>query len=260
MKDNVLHIICFYWQGDRWQQEGYVQPKGYLNPLQHHINRVERLSDDLPAKYVNNLYQGVKRFAKQEFKFICFTNEDLQVDEGIEIRTFPMISSMGVLPRLWMFSKESGLFGKQVLCLDLDTIIIGDLTDIMNYDGEFCTLSKIYKKDPIELGGGIIGFKAGQANKEHFWDSFIVDVEYVEQLTQGRERMWFTEVAVDIADRWDKIVPGQMISYKLQAKLGIWGDARIIYCHGSQRPHEIKEKRINNYWKNESTNFNYRSR
>jgi len=247
MKD-VLYIICFYWQGDRWQQEGYAQPEGYVNPLQHHINRANKLEDYLPSQYVNNLYQGVKKFSDSPFKFICFTNEKLSVNDNIDVRPFPIISKMGVLPRLWMFSEDSGLFGHQVLCLDLDTIIVGGLRDIMNYSGRFCTLSKLYAKDTSELGGGIIGFQSCKENEKLFWKSFIQDKEQGEKLTQGRERIWFSEVASDTADRWDKVVPGQMVSYKLQVKKTIPKGARIIYCHGIPRPHEIKNAWIKKYW------------
>jgi len=245
-----MYVIIFYWQGDRWQQKDYEQPAGYHNPLQHHINRVGRIADDLPARYINNLFRGVRRFAECDFKFICFTNEQVKVDRGIEIRAFPLVSKMGVLPRLWMFSREAGLFGHQVLCLDLDVVIVGNLRDIMGYKGSFCTRRKFAPTAKLaEIDGDIMSFYAGEENERRFWLPFVKEVERWEHLTLGRERYWIRHCTKDQEiDCWQDLLPGQVVSYKWHARRRLPDNARIVSCHGSPRPHEINNGWIKQYW------------
>ena len=254
-----MYVVCFYWEGDRWQTPDYVQDKGHENLQQVNLKRLGQITDDLPARYINNLYCGVKRFAKGKFKFVCFTNKNLQgLDGGIEVRDLPMVTKHGVLPRLYMFSKEAGLFGHQVLCLDIDVVIVGSLKDIMEYDGLFCARSKFQPGAEHKLDGDIMSFQAGEETERIFWKPFIEDIDAAVQLTQGRERYWYRHVADAIADRWDRILPGQIVSWKRHVRLGVLTpQIRIVSCHGSPRPHEIigktrqvrKFKWIESYWK-----------
>lgn len=252
----MMYVICFYWQGDRWQQNGFKYDNpSYVNRQQPFLNLVGNVSDDLPAKYVNNLYKGVKRFATKKFKFICFTNQELDVLPGVEIRPFKVATQMGVLPRLYMFSKEAGLFRHQVLCLDLDILIVGLLTDIMNYDGLFCARSKFKFGEGHKLDGDIMSFQAGKEVEDLFWKPFIADVKGAEKLTGGRERYWYRHLFNDSADRWDDVVPNQIVSYKrhvrkrrrLNRPLPV--NARIVSCHGTPRPDQIDKLWIKEYWK-----------
>lgn len=242
-----MKVVCFYWQGDRWQEDGFSTEN---NPFNHHIKKVGKVDHSLPAQYVNNLYRGVKRFASQDFQFICFSNQKLEVDEGIEVRSFPMVTQRGVLPRLYMFSEASGLFGHQVLCLDLDVVIVGGLQDIMAYDGLFCARSKFRRGEEYKLDGDIMSFRAGKEAEERFWTPFVQDVKAAEKLTQGRERYWMRHVAGDIADRWDEVAPGQVVSFKRHVKRRekLPPHARIVSCHGYPRPHEVDQDWIKKYW------------
>lgn len=249
-----MYVVCFYWQGDRWQEVDYVeQDASYTNRQQYFIHKAGKVAKDLPAQYVNNLFKGVKRFATRPFKFICFTNEPLRnLHKEIEIRPFRKVSRMGVLPRLYVFSEEAGLFGSQVLCLDLDIVIVGSLENIMNYDGLFCARSKFKRGEEYKLDGDIFSFRAGHEIENIFWKPFIADVRKAERETEGRERYWFRQVAGNIAERWDVHAPGQVVSYKRHVS-GLYPyfptRAAIISCHGTPRPHQVNKKWFKQYWK-----------
>ena len=252
MPDKPMAVICFYWQGDRWREIGDVSitKDGHFNYHQEHLNRAGDLSPDMPAKYVNNLYRGVKRFAKEPFDFICFTNQPLQLDKEIEIRPFTAPSLLGVLPRLYMFSEESGLFGRQVLALDIDIVIVGSLKDIMDYQGPFCARSKFKPGMQHLLDGDVISFRAGPENTERLWKAFIENRQQAEGMTKGRERFWYRHVVGDNAERWDIYAPGQIVSYKRHVVRlrRLPANARIVSCHGVPRPHEIKMAWRKKYW------------
>lgn len=248
-------IACFYWRGDRWQENKDNKPTDHKNEFQHHVeNRVGYAPKELVVRYINSLYRGCKRFAEENFKFICFTNENLNdVDENVELRPFEIVSNKGVLPRIYMFSKETGLFGHQVLSLDLDLIIVGSLKDILGYRGQFCTRGMFRRGKENILDGDIMSFKACQETEDKFWKPFIENIEWAEKMTQGRERFWIRYVTNNEADNWHKIIPGQIVSYKrsLRGREGkriIPKNARIVSCHGYPRPHQIKEEWIDEYW------------
>lgn len=247
----MMYVICFYWNGDRWQQKSYQEKFGYLNEHKIHLDRAGKIPDDLPAKYVNNLYRGVERFATRDFKFICFTNEKLAgLDENVETRSFPMFTHKGVMPRVFMYSYEAGLKDSQVLCLDLDIIIVGSLKSIMDYDGLFCTRSKFKPGEEYKLDGDIISFQAGCEVENLIWKPFIRNPESADEITKGRERYWLRYTIGNRADRWDKFAPNQIVSYKRHViRRGIPKEASIVSCHGVPRPHQIKETWIKEFWK-----------
>lgn len=244
-----LQVICFYWEGDRWQTN--INTTASSDPqYKRLLQRTGPVSLELASRYVNNLYEGVKRFASQEFDFICFTNEPLQLDKSIEKRPFPLYTQRGVLPRVYMFSSEAGLGNSQVLCFDLDVMIVGSLQKLMDYDGLFCARSKFKYGEEWKLDGDIMSFRAGPQIEALFWLPFIADVEHAVAMTQGRERYWVRYCANDIADRWDTQAPGVVTSYKrhMSGVRFIPPQVSVVSCHGYPRPHQAEAKWVKDYW------------
>jgi len=244
-----LAVICFYWEGDRWQSK--LDPEGSPYPeYRRLLLRTGGVSLQLASQYVNNLYKGVKRFASQEFDFICYTNEPLELDKDIDRRGFPLHTQRGVLPRLYMFSQEAGLKNRQVLCLDLDVVIVGDLKRLMEYDGLFCARAKFKLGEEYKLDGDVMSFRAGPEAESLFWLPFIADVHSAVARTQGRERYWIRDCANDIADKWQDVAPGAVLSNKrhMTTRKTVPSDAAIVSCHGYPRPHQVNKPWIKEYW------------
>lgn len=250
----MMYVVCFYWTGERWVKPGTKAQHATSDiSFQRLINKVGPVDADLAAQYVNNLYYGVKRNAEEDFKFVCFTNEDIRVDSNVELRPFEFITDKGVLPRLFMFSEAAGLFGHQVLSLDLDVIITGSLRDLMGYRGTFCTRTAFAPGEGNQLDGDIMSFKAGKETEDIFWKPFIKDIDRsIEISMNGRERMWVRHVATDIADTWQYLFPGQVLSYKrhVMRRGSIPSGGRIVSCHGYPRPHMIKDNYLFKHWDN----------
>lgn len=245
-----IKVICFYWEGDRWQSVIGNRPSS--DPSYNRaLKRSGVVDQALSSKYVNNLFAGVSRFANRDFDFICYTNEPLDLDPKIEIRKFPLVSKCGVLPRLYMFSKASGLFGNQVLCLDIDIVVVGALEKLLDYSGLFCARSKFKLGEGHKLDGDIMSFRACQEAEDRFWLPFIRDLKHSESVTGGRERYWMRRVAGDVADRWEDEAPGAVVSYKrhVHATEKIPKGVSIVSCHGYPRPHQIEAEWIKEYWK-----------
>jgi len=241
----MMYVICFYWQGDRWNSNviSDLPDDFHYRTL---LRRIGAIDLTLASKYVNNLFKGVTKYASKKFKFICFTNEKLDLETGIEMRSFPLVTKKGVLPRLYMFSKESGLWGKQVLALDLDLIIVNSLKPFMDYTGRLC----VCKSRGDLIDGNVISFKAGERMTRIIWDSFISDVKGAEKITIGRERKWLQKVAQDFGDVWTNVAPNTIVRIQDCPRKCSQIKMNIISCNGSNRPH-LQIKRypwLKEYW------------
>ena len=245
-------IVCFYWEGERWQETtGGPLPSDIS--FVRHLNRVGPVSKELVTKYINNLYQGVKKFTTVPFEFICFTNEFLPgLSSEIKTKHFFKVTNKGVLPRMYMFSRDAGLTGSQVLSLDLDIIITGSLDDLLKYNGPFCTRMSWTRGEENLIDGDIMSFRANDTMEELFWKPLAAAPHLIEASTGGRERLWVRHVMKGLpVDTWQDIAPGQVCSYKFHVRESgkVPDNTRIVSCHGYPRPHQIEEEWRMDFWK-----------
>jgi len=126
---------------------------------------------------------------------------------------------------------------------------MGSLEKIMAYDGLFCARSKFRHRDHWKLDGDVMSFKAGPEVEKIFWEPFIADVDAAVRLANGRERYWIRHVANKLAERWDDVAPGAIVSYKWHVlKKRMPTTAAIISCHGIPRPHQVLVKEYQMHW------------
>ncbi len=99
-----------------------------------------------PVHYVNRLFQSVARQMDRPFRFVCFTDDETGLAEGIEAHPLPPIT----LPEAAQWSPWrkmsiwqhplAGLEG-DVLFLDLDLLVVGPLGDLFDHQpGTFCVI------------------------------------------------------------------------------------------------------------------------
>lgn len=138
--------------------------------------------------------------------------------------------------KLQMF--EPGRFPKGERCVyfDLDTVITGDLTDLMDYDGPFAGLRDQWRRG--ELGSGVMSWTAGEA--DHIWTNWQ-EAGCPTDNPRG-DQAWIS-MHMPMAIRLQDILPGQLGSWK--ANFGgdaanIGPDVRVVYFHGAPRPHETE--------------------
>lgn len=249
--ESLRYVVCFYWQGERWVDKG--RPISEITEdvnFHNHLLRIGRVSNDLAAHYVNNLYRGVKKWAARPFRFVCFTNEPLNVLPQVELRQLPMITRRGVMPRMYMFSREAGLWDHQVLSLDIDVIIVGTLEQIMAYEGLFCVRESWSKSEFGLPDGDVMSFRAGPETEALFWKPLIADVATAERISTGRERLWIRHCTRNQCDLFKDVVPGAVVSYKHHVRRRPYLRnhlVRIVSCHGKPRPHQFRAP-----WKDEN--------
>lgn len=180
--------------------------------------------------YVDKLYRAV---ASNIETFDLLPGEDWQFHVLTEDE---VDGAVGWWAKIHLF--KPGLFEGRCLYFDLDTVIVGSLEDLVQYDGDFAGISDFY--DQRRLQTGVMAWEAGEA-----------DSVYERWVACGKPEFpvgdagWIGTV-VPSADRLDRVFPGQIVSFKRDCLDGVPDDARVVCFHGKPRPHHLKE--IMGYW------------
>src|SRR5690606_4765132 len=92
------------------------------------------------ASHVNTLYSMLRRHYRRPFEFICVTDDPIGIDENI--KCLPLwdkcIYLGGCYNRLYVFSDHMKNFiGPRFACVDMDCVIVGDVTPIFDRTEDF---------------------------------------------------------------------------------------------------------------------------
>lgn len=184
-------------------------------------------------EYVNRLFAGFKRHTTIPFNFHCFTEDSSGIVPGVIIHTLPFNNLEGWWNKLYLFSREIALTGR-VFFVDLDTLIVGNVDQIISQDTGFVVLQDFYKavKDinTTRIGSGLMSFEAHKHS--HIWEEFMKRPQSIIAETRPYgDQNW---IEVQQLDRiyWQKLFPGQIVSFKAHCSSGLPTDARIVCYHG----------------------------
>lgn len=197
------------------------------------------------SEYANKLYDMVMRNmpALVPFQFICFTDDRTGLDEGISVRPLPVEGLKGWDNKIALF--KAGTFGpgERVMFLDLDTLIVSALDDIVAYDGPFATLSDFWR--PSGLGPAVILWEAG------LWDGIWDDYESEGRplLARGDQEWLERYFKLKPPDILQELNPGKVVSYKTHCSPYPPPRSSIVCFHGEPRPHECTQKWVRDVWK-----------
>lgn len=131
-----------------------------------------------------------------------------------------------------------GLFSGPVVYLDLDTLVVGDIADLLRYDGPLALLSDFYR--PRNGQSGVMAWTPGlQSN--WLWENFVQDPG--EMSTHYRGDGEYIHALAGLYSgavyyRLQDLFPGQIVSYKVDAREGPPPGARLVCFHGNPKPHD----------------------
>ena len=117
-------------------------------------------------EYVNRLYAMVARHLRGDFEFVCLTDDDRGV--RAEVRCLPIPSLAlppGIPERGWtkLTTFEADLHGLQgtALFLDLDIVIVGDITPFFEAPGEFLIIHDWKRPWRVTGNSSVYRFRVG---------------------------------------------------------------------------------------------------
>ena len=214
MEPTVVTVACVLYQGENVPEHS----KGIFD-----------------EEWVDRLYRGVKRNTTREFRFVCYSDKEYNFREPVERKELR-------LPHRNMFSLlEPFRSDERTIFMGLDTIITGNIDFLFDMEG-FWMLRDPYF--PERDCSGVMVFDP----QPELWE-FIE--ENHERLASENKMFGHPSDMIFLDKVKHKTINGPefgIYSYKVHARAGLPNDARIVYFHGKEKPHELDEDWVREHW------------
>lgn len=189
--------------------------------------------------------------AAQEYKLDHVRALKEQIDKWAPGNEFECISDV-VIPGIFCRVVKHGwpgwwlkmaLFDPAIpgdfLFMDLDTVISGSLSDILAVDK--LTLLRDFYRDGKKLKEGLGGGLMYLPNecRAQVWNFWMTNPALHQRMYPRGDQFLFERFFLNTAQRWQSVLPGQVVSYKVHCQHGVPSDARVICFHGKPRPWEV---------------------
>ncbi len=208
-----------------------------------------------PADYVNVLYSAFKKHLKAPFRFICMTDDDSGIIDGVEIFPIPEMNlgenrfAFGGWPKISVFAGDLfGLKGR-ALFVDLDTVIVGDLQPLLQAEGgvvlirEWRRFVDYFRPRRVNGMTSIFAFTLGEQTR--IYDEFMKNPDHAFDNYRNEQR-WVTDYAKDMRF-WD---PKRVVSFKRDllapplvnrfvAPKEPGNEVSVVVFHGEPRPIDV---------------------
>lgn len=219
--------------------------------------------DKYGTEDVEKLAAGVRRNLKEPFRFLCMVDTQRGRDtiEGVDYCPIPdgvkyLMDSKGCFVRLlmfdqsWQFMREISK-GDRIVCMDLDTVVTGDLDPLFLRPDTFSILKGANAVNPCPFNGSLMMLRAGYHRE--VWGEFSIEkAGQVPFYEFPDDQGWIWHKLPD-AGTWN--VGPQSGVYAFQ-KPG-WpkgdnlpSDARLVVFPGWRSPHKFTHVPwINKFWR-----------
>lgn len=186
---------------------------------------------EFKVEHVQSLQRQLEKYAPF-VDFECLSNVNVPGVECIPLKhDYP-----GWWAKLELFRPD---YPGDFLFLDLDTVITGPLDDILAVR-KLTLLRDFYrdgKKLKEGLGGGLIYLPEDE--RAPVWDFWAQQPQLRMREYSRGDQFLFEKFYLQSAARWQDVVPGQVVSWKVHCGRGVPLDARIVCFHGVPRPWSV---------------------
>lgn len=147
-------------------------------------------------------------------------------------------------PGVWSIANwyDPTLFEGRVFAVGLDTLFVGDLSEIGAYDGPRAGIRDFY--DPNSLASGVMTWVADET--ADVYADFCANAGAA-MANYGRHDPWLRE-RHEFAFLQDEFL-GQIVSFKEDCRFAITENARIMCFHGNPRPSDPAAGYAHHMWK-----------
>jgi len=169
--------------------------------------------------WVEKLHAGFARNLTRPFRFVVFTDRHRELAAGIEQERL-----LAVEPDYGSFTEPYRL-GVPMILAGLDTVVVGNVDHLADH----CLVADkvALPRDPYHLARACNGVALVPAGQRRIFDDWRGENDMEWMRAQPHEFI-------------DDLFPGQVVSYKGQVAQHGLGDARIVYFHGQQKPHQLQ--------------------
>ncbi|MEM9677276.1 MAG: hypothetical protein AAF890_04395 [Pseudomonadota bacterium] len=207
------------------------------------------------SSYVNVLHRAVKDHLAMPHRFVCFTDDESGIVDGVECFPLPdpllknAFTRMGCWPKVTLFKKD--LFGLEgrALFMDLDTVVLGDLTPFLTKPGRLIAIKEwgrfadFFRKQKLSAQTSVFSFDLGQMS--HIYDAYARDPEAAANNFRNEQR--FVTHSAEELEFWDS---SDVVSFKrhllappivnrfVKPKTPSEG-TKVLVFHGNPRPRDV---------------------
>lgn len=143
------------------------------------------------ADHVDRIVRAIRRNLHVAHSIVCITDNTGEIPGSISAIPLRDVSGKRHCRRLWIFSDEARSLGSTLLQIDIDTVITGDLTQLVvdyersgaNFQIWKCKMSSRYK---FGLNPTFMMLKAGYY--AHIWDDYVKNPDW--RLVQANRDGW----------------------------------------------------------------------
>ena len=172
---------------------------------------------------------------RTDHRFVCLTDTTI-----VGVETIPLRDD---LPGWW---SKMELFREleEAFYLDLDTVIVGDITRMVKHKHRFTVLRNLSSRNTGRIGSGVM---AWGGDHSHLYRAFMADPKrHMAECTTPDK--WGDQGFIQHVQRehggWDHfqdLWPGRVVSYKFDLRRRRpMGDNRIVCFHGEPKPWEVR--------------------
>jgi hypothetical protein len=209
---------------------------------------------DYRAAHVNALARAIRRHTPLPHRFVCITDEqEERFDAEVEVMPTPADALAlarirtpegpafpSCYRRLWTFSREAQQIAPRVLMLDIDAVVVGDLTPLLTRQEDFVGWRPASPWGSTHrLGGGTWLLRTG--SRADVWTEFAADpfaaiLKAARAGCRGSDQAWLTYKLSGRCPAWTSEDGVHSIrDMKLTMAQPPKG-ARIVHFNGKRKP------------------------
>jgi hypothetical protein len=217
------------------------------------------------AEYVNNLYRAVQRNTTIEHRFICYTDDP----QDVECETRPFLIDLPVWWYIIGLTNPEHEHNEQLIYMDLDTIITGNIDHILSLDKPFATISDFGWTSGLQTAYIMWNRSVRDSVWEYFTTKYKpadysrLDCDYTKwggtnqflEECMGVVRINKNPIpAIQNAPpvvRLQDVYPGECVSYKAQHLQNVQqldNKIKMVFFHGKPQPHEVDNDWLKEHW------------
>lgn len=217
-----------------------------------------------PASFVNKLFLAIEKYSKVDFDFICMTDDFSGIDKRVILQNLPktgldeklMDAKKGgeTWRKVGIFQKENySNINNDIIFLDLDVVIMGDLTPLFNFNpGKFTVIedwmerqrkncflqfravsgnTSVFKFNPKKHENVFLNYKKNQTS---VLEKYRIEQQYVTDFLKQDMVFWQKNTIQSFKRSCRRIFPLNLFMQpKIPSK-----ECKILVFHGHPLPQE----------------------
>lgn len=216
-------------------------------------------SKSFAPAHVNALRKMIARNLPEPHRFVCIADSAEGFDPEVEVMPTPEAAKRlgelrspegGRFPscyrRLWMFSEEARVLGERVLLIDIDLVVVADITPIFKPENEFVGWRPFRDwGNQCRFGGGIYLLTPG--SRTQVWNDFTGPKSIAAARAagyRGSDQAWISYKLSKSDPYWDRESGIFSIRDFRTEQDKLPADARLVQMNGPIKPWMPEAQRI----------------